>query len=71
MKLKNFIAYLERRFPPKAEILDIQISMIADRKTGLVETVMMFEDDDFDGPDDDEIRSDQTKAKHPDLRIVS
>jgi hypothetical protein len=71
MNLKNFIAYLERRFPPKAEILDIQISMIADRKTGLVETVTMLEDDDFDGPDGGEIRSDQTKTKRPDLRIVS
>jgi hypothetical protein len=71
MKLKDFIAYLERRFPSKAEILDIQISMIADKKTGLVETVTMFGDDDFDGPDEAENLPKPKRSTQPHLQIVS
>jgi hypothetical protein len=71
MDLKNFIAYLKRRFPPKADILDVHISMIADKRTGLVETVTMLEDDDFDEPDGGQSKPDMTKTTRNGLKLVS
>jgi hypothetical protein len=71
MKLKDLIAYLERRFPAKAEVLDIQISMIADKRIGLVETVTMLDDDDCDDPDDTESQTEPTQANSHGLRLIS
>ncbi|WP_287799789.1 hypothetical protein [Acidiphilium sp.] len=52
MKLPELIEYMTRRFPPSSEIIDIQVSFIVERDSGIVETIEMSgEDDDGDDPD--------------------
>jgi hypothetical protein len=53
MNLKTLTAYLARRFPAEAEIIDLEISLIVDKSAGLVETISIFSADDEDNDPDD------------------
>lgn len=54
MKLSALVAYLERRFPAQAEVVDIELSIIAEPNSGLIETVTNYDSGEADDPDDGE-----------------
>jgi len=71
MNLKTLTAYLARRFPAEAEIIDLEISLIVDKSAGLVETISMFNDDDDDDPDDGESLASSFGNPTRGLRLVN
>ncbi len=72
MNLKALTAYLARRFPAEAEILDLEISFMVDKSAGFVETISMFDDDDDDDdPDDGEKLPYSSNRQDQRLRLVA
>ncbi len=57
MNVAKLMAHL-RRFPRDAEIVDLEVSVLVDAESNLVQTLSLWDDDDDGGDPDDPERED-------------
>ncbi len=70
MKLSDLVCYLQERFPPPSEVVDVQLSLVVNDKFGIIETITLTGGEDDDEPDDDDWRTSATRSNRTRLNLV-